>query len=65
MSENIMAGLATDNSIKDETDSLGGFQVFDSDLYTVKIAKAFMTFAKSKAMAFNIWAKNAYGKDFQ
>jgi hypothetical protein len=65
MSENIMAGLATDNSIKNETDSLGGFQVFDSGLYTVKIEKAFITFAKSKAMAFNVWVKTPDGKSLQ
>ncbi len=63
--ENIMAGLGTSNDIKNETDSLGGFQVFDSGLYIVKIEKAFITFAKSKAMAFNVWCKTADGKSLQ
>ena len=57
-----LAGLATDKSVKNETDSLGGFQTLDSSVYDCKIANAFITMSQGKAMAFNLELKTADGK---
>lgn len=52
---NPLAGLTTDNSIKEEGDSLGGYSALESDVYKMKIEKAFTTLSAGKAVALNIY----------
>jgi len=62
---NIMAGLETDASIEQETDSLGGFQVLNSDLYNCMIESCFLTVSQGGARAFNLRAKTLEKKSIQ
>ena len=61
----LLDGLTTDENIKVETDSLGGFQVLDSNVYDFKIKNAFITLSSGKAMAFNIHCKSTDGKELR
>jgi hypothetical protein len=63
MSENVLAGLGADNEgIKEEKDSLGGFQVFESGLYPVKLSMVFITKSKGGAMGMTVRGKTAEGQ---
>lgn len=54
----LLKNLATDNSIEDEKDSLGGGFVVDSGLYDLTIKLAFLTKSKGGALAFNVHFDN-------
>lgn len=46
----VLAGLTTDKSIVEESDSLGGFSVLDSNIYKMKVELAYITTAASGAI---------------
>ncbi len=50
----MLDALKTDETIKQETDSVGGFAAVDSDIYDCKIEKAFISLSTGKAMALNL-----------
>ena len=55
---NMLATLATDSSIADEKDSVGGgFSILDSNTYGFKIELAYLTKASSGALALNVSLK--------
>lgn len=63
MSEKVLAGLGVGNEdVKEEKDSLGGFQVLESGLYPIKIAMAFITKSKGGAMGMTVRGKTDLGQ---
>jgi hypothetical protein len=61
----ILSNLATDSSINEETDRLGGFQPLESDLYPLTIERAFVTTAVSGAAALNVHFKTDSNKELR
>jgi len=57
--------LQTDESIKEEKDSLGGFQPLESAVYNFIIKLAYITFSAKKAMAFNMLLETATGQELR
>lgn len=51
---NPLSNLATDNTIQEGGDSLGGYSALESDVYKMKIDKAFITLSAKKATAINL-----------
>jgi hypothetical protein len=64
MSENVLSGIGAgnDEGIREETDSLGGFQVLDSGVYNIKISMAFINKSKGGAMGMTVRGKTDDGK---
>ncbi len=50
----ILDALKTDSTIKEDSDSIGGFSVVPSGIYPYRIKLAYITLSKGKAMALNI-----------
>lgn len=51
---NMFDNLKTDKDISEGSDSLGGFEVWDTNIYDLKVKLAYITFAASEAMALNL-----------
>jgi hypothetical protein len=62
---NMLANLATDDSIAGEKDSVGGASILDSALYMMEITAAYINKASSGALALVVHAKNADGKQLR
>jgi hypothetical protein len=45
--------LKTDETVKGDSDSVGGFSILDSGVYPMKVKLAYITLSKGKAMALN------------
>jgi len=58
----LLANLTTDESIKNETDSVGGSRVRESGLYPFTIALAYLTKSKGEALALNLVLKDDQGE---
>ena len=50
----LLGTLEVDDTIKEDTDSIGGFTVLESGLYPFQIMRAYLTLSAGKAMALNI-----------
>lgn len=62
---NILAALKVTETIEEQTDSLGGVSVLDSNVYPVSIQAMFVGHSASKAMSVTIHAKTKDGTDFR
>lgn len=63
---NMLTNLKTDNSIEQETDSVGGgFTVLDSALYDFTVKLAYLGQAASKAMSLNLVLATDDGKELR
>lgn len=51
----LLAGLATDDSIENETDSVGGGGLLDSDVYTMKVTMAYLNKSAGGALGLNLY----------
>ncbi len=58
-------GNIEEEGIEEAKDSLGGGGAWDSDVYAFTITKAYVSFAQSGAMEFNLAAKNKEGREFR
>ena len=61
----LLANLNTDDSIQNETDSVGGGGVINSGLYLSTITLAYITKAASEALGLVLHAKTDTGKDIR
>ena len=59
----ILGNLATDSSVNEEQDRLGGFSPLESDVYPLTVKLAFVTVAATKAVALNVHFETDDGKE--
>lgn len=63
---NILDVLKTnDSDIIEDSDTLGGRALMDSDVYLIKIKHAFLTLSPGKALALNIHAEGPNGEELK
>lgn len=61
----LLKNLASDQSIANEKDSVGGSRVLDSGLYTFNVTLAYVTVASSGALGLVLGAKTSSGQDYR
>jgi hypothetical protein len=61
----LLANLASDSSIADEKDSLGGNSVLNSAAYLLNISLAYLSKAASGALALNVVTKTEDGRELR
>jgi hypothetical protein len=61
----LLASLATDNTIEDETDSVGNGGPLESGLYLCTVAMAYLSKASSGALGLVLTLKTDAGKEFR
>jgi len=61
----LLSGLTVDNSIQNETDSVGGGGVLESGVYKSTITMAFLQKSKGGALGLNLHFKNEDGREYR
>ena len=61
----LLAGLTTSEEINNETDSVGGGGVLDTDLYTSRITMAYLDKSKGGAIGLNVHFETADKRNFK